>query len=390
MARPAKQGIDYFPYDTDLDQDDKLGMIIAEQGDKGERLYTKLLCWIYKQEGYFMRWDEDVQLRFLRRYNYCGFSVSFIQEVVPRFIKWGLFDKTVFDAFHTLTSRRIQKTWLDASRKRTNRYVFKNIWLLDVIDGLQAEETQEKTEETTQSKVKETKVNQSKVKPNGVAPETPPPKNKSGKKAKNEPPEPHWEQIVKLWFEYYKAKFNIDPSFKDQDPRLLKKIVQLLKKKAEKAMQQWTEQVAMHWMYNFFESAFKDPWLKDHFLLNNLNEQFDKIMQIEVKQSPQIRNPKPELPRIQREINYLYDTFRDGGNIINQMDDSHFEYMLSGGLVLTDVQRESIKKSAKEYVNTEELKISADGLKSLQKRFGLIEHFKFLKNQNNVTVFRLE
>ena len=159
MARPTKQGIDYFPYDIDADKDDKLGMIIGEFGEKGERLWWKLLAYVYKNYGYYAEWDEDAQLRFLGRYNYCGFSMSFINEVVPRFVRWGLLDKSVFDTFHILTSRRIQKTWLEASRKRKDRVINEKIWLLEVNGASQAEETRKKAEETTQSKVKKSKEN---------------------------------------------------------------------------------------------------------------------------------------------------------------------------------------------------------------------------------------
>ncbi|SEV88599.1 protein of unknown function [Chitinophaga sp. YR573] len=160
MARPAKQGLDYFPMDVDLDQDDKLGMIIGEYGEKGEKLFTKLLCWIYKHNGYFTEWDESVQLRFLRRYDYCGFSMSFIKELVPKFIRWGLLDQTVFNTFQILTSTRIQKTWLDASRKRKDRIIDSKIWILEVNDGLKAEETTKQAEvidKVNESRVKEIK-----------------------------------------------------------------------------------------------------------------------------------------------------------------------------------------------------------------------------------------
>lgn len=162
MARPEKQGLDYYPKDVDADLDDKLSMIIAEFGLKGEVLYDKLCCWIYKHEGYYMSLGEDVQLRFLRRYDYCGFSRSFINEVVPRLVKWGLFEKSVFNSLEILTSRRIQKTWIDASRKRTGRKIRSEIWLLEVNDGSKAEETEFPAEETPQKKEDKRKVENSK------------------------------------------------------------------------------------------------------------------------------------------------------------------------------------------------------------------------------------
>jgi hypothetical protein len=160
MARPTRQGIDYFPYDVDLDQDDKLGMIVAEFKSKGELLFIKLCAWIYKNNGYYTEWNEDVQLRFLRRYDYCGFSVSFLHEVVPRLIKWELFDRTVFDSLHILTSPRIQATWLDATRKRKDCIIDERVCLLKVSSVIPAEEIPITPEEISQSKVKKIKENQ--------------------------------------------------------------------------------------------------------------------------------------------------------------------------------------------------------------------------------------
>jgi hypothetical protein len=157
MARPTRQGIDYFPYDVDLDLDDKLGMIVAEFKIKGETLYIKLCAWIYKTNGYYTEWNEDVQLKFLRRYDYCGFSVSFLNEVVPRLIKWELFDKAVFDSSHVLTSARIQATWLDATRKRKDCIIDEKFLISAVSSALPPEETKLIPEETPQSKVKEIK-----------------------------------------------------------------------------------------------------------------------------------------------------------------------------------------------------------------------------------------
>lgn len=162
MARPTKQGIDYYPKDIDADQDDKLAMIIAEYGVKGELFFDKLCGWIYKHEGYFVKWDESAQLRFLRRYDYCGFSVSFINEVVPKLIKWGLFDKTVFDSFQILTSQRIQSTWLEATRKRSGSKILPEYQIGGVSSGNLPEKTKLMPPEIPQSKVKKIKEKESK------------------------------------------------------------------------------------------------------------------------------------------------------------------------------------------------------------------------------------
>lgn len=123
MARPETSGISYFSYDVDLDQDDKLQMIIGEFGFKGEVVFTKLLAWIYKFNGYYMKWDEGEQLKFAKRFAYLGTSVNLHNEVVVRCLKWGLFDKNLFSAFQILSSARIQNTWLDATKRRKNAVV---------------------------------------------------------------------------------------------------------------------------------------------------------------------------------------------------------------------------------------------------------------------------
>ena len=42
MARPLKDGVDYFPKDTDFYADDKVRLLRAEFGSKGTVSYTHL------------------------------------------------------------------------------------------------------------------------------------------------------------------------------------------------------------------------------------------------------------------------------------------------------------------------------------------------------------
>ncbi len=52
MARPTKDGLDYFPLDVDIFEDEKIEAIAGEFGIKGELAVIKLLCAVYKK-GYF-------------------------------------------------------------------------------------------------------------------------------------------------------------------------------------------------------------------------------------------------------------------------------------------------------------------------------------------------
>ena len=47
MARPLKDGVDYFPKDTDFYADDKVRLLRAEFGSKGMYLLDYILCDLY-------------------------------------------------------------------------------------------------------------------------------------------------------------------------------------------------------------------------------------------------------------------------------------------------------------------------------------------------------
>ena len=44
MARPIKNGLDYFPFDVQFFSDDKIVAVSVEYGLKGEISVVKLLC----------------------------------------------------------------------------------------------------------------------------------------------------------------------------------------------------------------------------------------------------------------------------------------------------------------------------------------------------------
>ena len=68
MARPIKEGLEYFPLDCDIDQDDKITLIEAQHGLIGFGIAIKLLMKIYNN-SYFYEWTEKEQLLFSKRVN---------------------------------------------------------------------------------------------------------------------------------------------------------------------------------------------------------------------------------------------------------------------------------------------------------------------------------
>ena len=86
-----------------------------------------------------------------------------------------------------------------------------------------------------------------------------------------------FNELVSTYFQFYEKKFGLRPSFDGSAPRDLKCIIEAMKKKSEEKNVAWTSVIANAMLLKFLEVAFNDSWLKDNFLLFNLNRQKDKI-----------------------------------------------------------------------------------------------------------------
>lgn len=119
MARIAKSGLEYFPFDIDFFQDIKIRKLIKRQGGKAVTVYALLLCLIYKN-GYYMQWDEE--LPFIGS-ELSGFDEAYVSEVIKTCLSLGLFDKNMLDTEQVLTSKGIQIRYCDIQRlnKRMSR-----------------------------------------------------------------------------------------------------------------------------------------------------------------------------------------------------------------------------------------------------------------------------
>lgn len=127
MARPQKEGLDYFPLDVDVDQDDKITLIEAQYGIEGFGVVIKLMMKIYKT-SYFYEWTEREQLLFSKRVNV---DINRVNVIINDCVKWGLFDETVYNLHKVLTSKGIQRRYLTAIGRRQTVKMAKEYLLLD-------------------------------------------------------------------------------------------------------------------------------------------------------------------------------------------------------------------------------------------------------------------
>ena len=151
MARPTKKGLDYFPFDVDFFEDEKIAAISGEFGLKGEIVAVKLLCAIYRN-GYFILWSDMLRLKILR--DLPGVSPDLLDKIVDRLVRWEFFDKTLFDSVGVLTSRGIQKRYLSVAKRRTGTEEMPYLLVSVDRNPLQSELL---STETPQRKVKESK-----------------------------------------------------------------------------------------------------------------------------------------------------------------------------------------------------------------------------------------
>lgn len=177
MARPISKGISYFPLDVDFMQNLKIRKVIQACGPNSIAIIMLLLGNIYGDEGYFMRWDEDVCFLITEA---LGVKDMYAREVVKKCLQVGLFDENLFNKYKIITSKGIQSRYFEITKRRRKVEVINQYLLVNVaetndicpVDVNVAETLVNVTEtnvnvnnneviarKSTQSKVKESKVN---------------------------------------------------------------------------------------------------------------------------------------------------------------------------------------------------------------------------------------
>jgi len=151
MARPLKNGLDYFPMDVTMDN--KIELIEAKHGIEGFGVLVKLYQEIYK-EGYFIEWTEERDLIFSKRINVCNNKVN---EVINDSLRYNIFDKNLHKKYKILTSTGIQKRYLAAIDRRKEVELVKDYIIVD-INGINANINWINEGNKNQSKVDKNKV----------------------------------------------------------------------------------------------------------------------------------------------------------------------------------------------------------------------------------------
>lgn len=149
MARPLKQGLDYFPLDVVID--DNIELLEAECGLIGFAILIKIWQKIYSN-GYYIDWEEDNALLFARKIN---IELTVVNDVVNVSLRRSLFNKKLYKNYKILTSSGIQKRYFKicSDSKRKNLSIIKEYKLFNPeLIGVNPELTSINSELSTQSK----------------------------------------------------------------------------------------------------------------------------------------------------------------------------------------------------------------------------------------------
>lgn len=122
MARPIKKGLDYFPLDTDIFENDKLFDVQNDYGPLGEVIYIRLLCLVYRN-GYYYQFEslDKLAAMMIRSIgNRWAKDKKTVKEVILYLAKINLFSSELMRR-NVITSRSIQERYQLAVERRQSK-----------------------------------------------------------------------------------------------------------------------------------------------------------------------------------------------------------------------------------------------------------------------------
>lgn len=136
MARPIKQGLDYFPFDITLLSDRKFRRAKQKYGFTAVGVYLSLLKIAYRDEGYYIDYSDnkkddviwEIQEDLAGRYQP---SAEVVENVIELLVASELFSVDHFNN-KIITSKRIQSNYYTAKAKSVITTINTNVWMLSI------------------------------------------------------------------------------------------------------------------------------------------------------------------------------------------------------------------------------------------------------------------
>lgn len=260
MARPKKQGLEYFSFDTDFFSDIKIRRISRACGPASTSILICLLCNIYKDKGYYIEWNENLSFVVA---DIVGTTEGAVEEVVKKAIQVGFFNKELFDKYQILTSNGIQNRFKSAVKRREEIEYVADYLVSDNKNEVSVYNNSVSAYRSTQSKVKE-----------NISP-TPPLKGE-GRKNKREPKEINSKARV-LFENYFKKVYGSDYYWTPKDAGNMTQLLQKLRFQ-RKQKQMDVSDGSILYALQYLLSSINDGWLYENFSVPNINSKFNEII----------------------------------------------------------------------------------------------------------------
>lgn len=395
MARNVNPGITFYRMDSGHITNKKVRLMMNEFGSDGYYIWKCLIDFGYKTWGYYYDHRDKDQLELFAS-EYCRKKLTLVNEVIIGCLRRGLFDQAVFDSSGILTSAMMQEIFVFATsdrRKKGSEFEMQGDWLkikfkdkvpvnMVIVPGKNdVISSEESTDKTRQYNTKQ-----------NLAPDKPVPTSSDT--------EPFWKELVDVWFEFGKEKFSVYPSFKAQDPKIFKRLIQLLKKRAAAKNVEWTQDTGPLRLRSFLEGAFKDEWLCKHFLLKNLENQFDQIIQRQSTAGDRQPKAVPVIPVkttgttervIKMDVNFLYGRYLEDSSRITIekiVDPKYYDEIIKAELISFDWdQTEALKSLAIQELEVQQLENNDTNRNNYMKKFAVLECFKQYSKKGKETIF---
>lgn len=140
MARIKKQGLDYFPLDTDFMHQRAVRRLMKQHGDRAFTVLLSALSAIYGGEGYYVRFNdafcEDLSTELFDT------DARQVEDVLRTAVKCGLFDERLCREHGILTSAHIQEQYLYSSKRRRKRNLDERYRLVETDPARDDEKTE--------------------------------------------------------------------------------------------------------------------------------------------------------------------------------------------------------------------------------------------------------
>lgn len=109
-------GINYFPLSTQFFERREIEILEATYGCRGTHVIFKLMAKIYNN-GYFIKWGKDEALIFASKLG-SEITPELLNGIIELLVDKEFFDQESFRKHGIITSREIQKTWIEATARR--------------------------------------------------------------------------------------------------------------------------------------------------------------------------------------------------------------------------------------------------------------------------------